>query len=187
MSAGLMNRRLRLVPVISAALLVTGLVSASARAPVVKESAVKFEAAAPAGLKINGESSGVKASEAAGKIKLTAPTTEFHTGIGLRDKHLREAIEADKHPDATLVFDKSAIKLPESGSANGTTSGALTFHGVTKTAPFNYTITKKGDAYQVHAEFSVTLTDYQVKKPCYLGVCVGDMVKIAADLTILAS
>ncbi len=51
----------------------------AATSPVVQQSAVKFEAAGPAGLKINGESSGVKATEADGKIKLTAPTTEFHT------------------------------------------------------------------------------------------------------------
>ena len=159
----------------------------AATSPVVQQSAVKFEAAGPAGLKINGESSGVKASEADGKIKLTAPTTEFHTGIGLRDKHLREAIEGDKYPAATLLVEKSAIKLPESGAASGNASGALTLHGVTKTAPFKYTITKKGDSYQVHAEFSVTLQDYEIKKPCYLGVCVGDVVKVEADLTVLGS
>ena len=157
---------------------------AGSAAPVVQESAVKFEAAGPAGLKINGESGGVKASEADGKVKLVAPTTQFHTGIGLRDKHLREAIEADKHPEAALVVDKSAIKFPESGSASGQASGSLTFHGVTHAAPFTYTITKKGAGYQVHGEFTVNLNDYQVKKPCYLGVCVGDVVKVSADLSV---
>ena len=167
------------------ALTVSG--NAGTSAPVVRESAVKFEAAGPAGLKINGESSGIRASEADGKVTLIAPTTQFRTGIGLRDKHLKEAIEADKHPDATLVIEKSAIKLPESGSSTGTATGALTLHGVTKSAPFTYTITRKGDTFQVHAELSVTLADYHIKKPCYLGVCVGDVVKVATDLTVLGS
>jgi polyisoprenoid-binding protein YceI len=182
-----MNRRFQLAQLGAALVLVTGFVRATTATPVVQESAVKFEAAGPAGLKINGESGGLRASEADGKITLVVPTTQFHTGIGLRDKHLREAIEAEKHPDATLVVDKSAIKLPEAGAASGTASGALTLHGVTRTAPFNYTITKKGDAYRVHAEFSVTLADYQIKKPCYLGVCVGDVVKVSTDLTVVGS
>jgi polyisoprenoid-binding protein YceI len=180
-----MNNRNYFVPAATMTVLaLSGLCHAGSAAPVVQTSAVKFEAAGPAGLKINGEESGVKASEADGKLKLVAPTTQFQTGIGLRDKHLKEAIEADKHPEATLIVDKSAIKFPDSGSASGTASGSLTFHGVTRSAPFTYTITKKGAGYQVHGEFSVNLNDYQVKKPCYLGVCVGDTVKISADLTV---
>lgn len=153
----------------------------------VGESAVKFEASGPAGLKINGEASGIQASEADGKLKFTAPTTQFHTGIGLRDKHLREAIESEKHPATTLTVDKSAIKIPEAGSASGKATGSLTLHGVTRPTPFSYTVTKKGDAYQVHGELSVNILEHQIKKPCYLGVCVGEVVKVSVDLTVHGS
>jgi polyisoprenoid-binding protein YceI len=153
----------------------------------VGESTVKFEASGPAGLKINGESTGIRVSEADGKVKLIAPTTQFHTGIGLRDKHLREAIEADKHPDTTLVVDKSAIKLPEGGTSSGKATGTLTLHGVARPTTFSYTITKKGDAYQVHGDLSVNIIEHQIKKPCYLGVCVGEVIKVTADLTVHGS
>ena len=183
-----MKNRMYVVSAVTMVLMsTTAFVAAAGSSPVVQESAVKFEAAGPAGLKINGESGGVKASESDGKVKLVAPTTQFHTGIGLRDKHLREAIEAEKHPEAVLVVDRTAIKFPDSGAASGSASGAFTFHGVTKTAPFTYTITKKGAGYQVHGEFTVNLNDYQVKKPCYLGVCVGDVVKVSADLSVAGS
>ena len=162
-----------------------GAAVAGAAAPVVQASTLKFEAVGPAGLKINGESGGLRASEVDGKVTLTAPMTDFHTGIGLRDKHLRNALEAEKHKDATLVVDRSAIKLPQAGgSASGAASGSLTLHGVTKPAKFTYTITKSGEGYKVHAEFQVNIQDYQIKKPCYLGVCVEDVVKIAADMTV---
>src|SRR5262245_57585107 len=177
----------RLVPSYLAIALISasGLVFAGAGAPVVQSSTVKFEAVGPAGLKINGESGGLRASEADGKVKLTAPMTEFHTGIGLRDKHLRNALEADKHKDAVLVIDRSSIKLPQGGAtSSGNASGDLTLHGVTKPAKFSYTITKSGDGYKVHADFQVNIIDYQIKKPCYLGVCVEDVVKVAADVTI---
>lgn len=183
-----MNNRPFFVPAATLTLVaLSGLCHAGSAAPVVQKSAVKFEAAGPAGLKINGEESGLKATEADGKLKLVAPTTQFHTGIGLRDQHLKDAIEADKHPDATLIVDKSAIKFPDSGAASGTASGELNFHGVKRPATFKYTITKAGAGYDVHGEFSVTLGDYQVKKPCYLGVCVGDVVKVSADFSVAGS
>jgi len=111
--------------------------------------------------------------------------TEFRTGIGLRDRHLREHLEADKHREATLVVDRSSIKMPEgSGATTGSAVGALTLHGVTKPAKFSYKITKSGDEYRVHGDLDVNILDYQIKKPCYLGVCVGDVVKVAADFAV---
>src|SRR5262245_1539807 len=93
-------------------------VSASAGLTSSGESNVKFEAQGPAGMKINGVSSGVRATEGDGKVKIVAPTTEFHTGIGLRDKHLKDYLESEKHPQATLVVDRSKIALPSGAAAD---------------------------------------------------------------------
>jgi polyisoprenoid-binding protein YceI len=164
--------------------IVSGVVSAAAALHTVGTSSVKFEAVGPAGLKINGESAGVKTVDEAGKVKITAPTTGFHTGIGLRDKHLREYLESEKHSEAVLVVDRSKITLPASGKADGTVMGTLTLHGVTKPAKVTYHIVRDASDYRVEGETEVNILDYQIKKPCYLGVCVGDVVKIRADFTV---
>lgn len=158
--------------------------SASAALSSAGESTVKFEAQGPAGMKINGVSGGIHAIEADGKIKIVAPTTEFRTGIGLRDKHTREYLEAEAHPQATLVIDRAKIALPAGSPSTGTLTGDLTLHGVTHPAAVSYRIAKAGADYQVHGTLDVKIADYKIKKPCYLGVCVGDDVKIVADFGV---
>jgi polyisoprenoid-binding protein YceI len=150
----------------------------------VGDSSVKFEAIGPAGLKINGISSGLRTMEQDGKVTITAPTTDFHTGIGLRDKHLRDHLESDKHAKATLVVDRSKITLPGSGKAEGVLTGALTLHGVTKPAKVSYRIVRNGADYRVEGDVELNILDYQIKKPCYLGVCVADVVKVTAEFTV---
>src|ERR1041384_2804930 len=158
--------------------------SASAALSSTGESTLKFEADGPAGMKIPGTSGGVRATEADGKIKIVAPTTGFHTGIGLRDKHLREYLESEKHPEATLVLDRTKITLPAGAPAAGTTTADLTLHGVTHSAVVTYRIAKSGADYQVHGSVALRIGDFKIKKPCYLGVCVGDDVKVLADFVV---
>jgi len=54
-------------------------------------------------------------------------------------------------------------------------------------AQYTVQITKSGDEYRVHGDLDVNILDYQIKKPCYLGVCVGDVIKVTADLTVHGS
>jgi len=168
----------------SAIAAMTSVVTASAGLSSTGESNVKFEAQGPAGMKISGTSGGVRATEADGKIKIVAPTTGFRTGIGLRDKHLKEYLESEKHPEAVLVVDRTKITLPSGGDATGTVAADLTIHGVTHPARVSYKIAKSGAGYQVQGNFDVNINDFKIKKPCYLGVCVGDEVKVFADFTV---
>jgi polyisoprenoid-binding protein YceI len=160
------------------------LVSASTPLTAVGDTNVKFEAIGPGGLKINGASGGIKVSEQDGKVKIIAPTTQFQTGIGLRDRHLRDHLEAEKHPEATLVVERSAVKLPDSGTSSGVVTGQFTLHGVTKPAKVAYHVTRKGDDYAVQGDFTVDIQEFQIKKPCYLGVCVQNEVKVSAEFTV---
>src|SRR5262245_6407467 len=116
----------RIVVLGFAACAVTPVVNASAGLSSKGESSVKFEAQGPAGMKISGVSSGIRATEGDGKIKIVAPATGFRTGIDLRDKHLRDYLESEKHPEGVLVVDRSKISLPTGGSASGTVTADLT-------------------------------------------------------------
>jgi polyisoprenoid-binding protein YceI len=167
-----------------AACVSTSVVSASAGLSSTGESTVKFEAQGPAGMKINGASGGVRATESDGKIRIVAPTTSFRTGIDLRDKHLRDYLESDKHPQATLTVDRSKIALPGGGPATGKIAAELTLHGVTRRADVAYRISGSGKTYKVHGDIDIRIADFGIKKPCYLGVCVGDAVKISADFDV---
>lgn len=174
--------------VIVATTLVTTLALHAARAEkfgTVSDSTVTFVAVGPAGLRINGSTSGIRAIEKDGKMTLTVPTTTFETGIGLRDKHLRKYLESDKHPTADMVIDESKIPLPEgSAPVTGNITVPLTLHGTTAPALVHYELQRQGSVYVVHGDFEVNIHKFNIEKPCYLGVCVGDTVRIAAKFTI---
>jgi hypothetical protein len=50
--------------------------------------------------------------------------------------------------------------------------------------PVKYRITGSASGYQVHGDVAVNISEFGIKKPCYLGVCVGDAVKISADFSV---
>ena len=70
---------------------------------------VRFQAVGPAGLTIDGEGTGLTVNEEGGKVKMVAALTGLKTGMALRDKHLKNYLHVDKHPQATLVVDRGPI------------------------------------------------------------------------------
>jgi len=66
------------------------------------ESSVTVLAHGPAGLRIEGRSSDVSLEEDASVLTFRVPIAPIETGIGLRDRHLRETLEAEKFPAAIL-------------------------------------------------------------------------------------
>lgn len=152
---------------------------ASAALSGVGDSKVQFEAVGPGGLKIEGEGTGVSASEAAGTLKITAPLTGLKTGISLRDEHLQKAINSGKHPNATLEVARSALKFPEDKkTVQASSTGKFTLNGTTKDVKFSYKVERTGSDYHVQGLTTVDITQFNLEKPCYLGVCVDKDVKV---------
>lgn len=114
--------------------------------------------------------------------ELTADLNLFKTGIELRDEHMKEKyLETGKFPHATLKVE--AQKINPAITDKQQLQGTLTLHGVTK--PVTITIeVKKQDAakYQVQSSFKITLSDYGIDVPKYLGVTVAEDVTIEARL-----
>lgn len=123
---------------------------------------------------------------------VTVDVPSFDTGIPLRNDHMRGMIEADKYPKAT--FKVKALKAPKlvaNNAVEGTVTGDLTFHGVTKTitapvslvylpeADKNY---RPGDWVAVSTNFKIKLSDYAVNLPAgVLGMKVADELAIQLD------
>ena len=140
---------------------------------------VAFQAVGPAGLKIKGSSNSLAVKESEGRLVFVAGMGHFETGIGLRDRHLRNYLDVKSYPTATLTVARSSLKLPEDGkSTRGNATGQLTLHGVKKPFPFSYLIERTGAAYAAQGLGSVDIRDHEIEVPCYLGVCVEPVVKL---------
>jgi len=143
------------------------------------DSTSEFLAVGPGGLKIEGKGTGVSVAEAGGNLTVTAAVNGLKTGMSLRDDHLKKAINADKHPNATLTVARSQLQVPADGqSATATTKGKFTLNGVTKELDFDYKVSRTGSDYHVQGKTQFDLTQFALEQPCYLGVCVDKTIKV---------
>jgi polyisoprenoid-binding protein YceI len=125
--------------------------------------------------------SGANITESHFKLSLL----QLDTGIGLRNKHLRENyLHTEKFPDATLII-TSVADLPAqmAGTAPGKSAfvGDLELHGVKKT-PMESVYQIKGK--HVTAEFTVDVPDYGIERPSFMGVKIVDKVFITVEFEI---
>lgn len=171
-----------------AALLLAGVTlawSAQAALSSIGASEVQFRAVGPAGLTIEGKGSKLTASETDGSLTIVVPLSDVQTGIALRDDHLKKALKVGQHPQATLVVPRSQLSFPEDNQEKeGTATGQLTLHGVTKPKKFSYKVKRTGSDYHVQGRFDVDITEHNMEIPCYLGVCVDKEVKVKAKFKL---
>lgn len=123
---------------------------------------------------------------------VTIDVSSFDTGIALRNEHMRGMIEADKYPTATFKLKSlKAPKLAAQEPVDGTVTGEMTFHGVTRTVTAPVTLTylpeqdknyRPGDWVSVSTAFKLKLSDYGIKLPApVLGVKVADELSVQVD------
>jgi polyisoprenoid-binding protein YceI len=179
------NRHLIRPTFLSAALVLTCAFAAHAAFSSVGESSSGFRAVGPGGLKIDGTGSGIKVTEAGGTLTITAPVNNLKTGMSLRDDHLKKAINADKHPTASLAVPRSSLQVPEDGKAvTSSATGKFTLNGVTKDVKFDYKVNRTGSDYHVQGKTQIDITTFKIEKPCYLGVCVEKDIQVKVQFKL---
>jgi polyisoprenoid-binding protein YceI len=165
-----------LVAVLGLSLAVTGMAGADGTS---QPGRASFSATATGGLKIDGKTAALASSWDGDTVVVTLPLGSLETGIGLRDKHLRNQIESDKFPLAELRVPLSALQLPAPGaSASGSAQAPLSFHGQVKPVSFTWQA-KRGDGFEVTGALQLDYRDYGVAVPSYLGITVKPMVDVA--------
>lgn len=111
------------------------------------------------------------------------------TGIGLRNDHLRnEYLEVDKGDG----FDKAVLSDIRLGDVDwerfqGKTAftGTILLHGIRKAIQGEARIRKEGSSMRVEAGFPLTIADFGIAKPQYLGIGVKN--EVVAKVTLVLS
>jgi len=110
------------------------------------------------------------------------------TGIGLRNEHLRGTyLEVTRGPGfetATLSDIDVRGVTPDAPEGRGSFTAALTVHGVTKPVTGAIDVRRSGAGLHVTAAFPVTLADYSIRRPRYLGVGVKDTVTVQVTFAV---
>jgi YceI-like domain len=123
---------------------------------------------------------GSKPLSLAGEISLDLQAIE--TGISLRDRHLRENyLEVAKGPG----FDKAVLSQVVLADADGAGfrgatgfDGTLLLHGVRRPVSGKALIRTAGSGVHVDADFVLTLTDFGIEPPQYMGVGVSSKLAV---------
>jgi polyisoprenoid-binding protein YceI len=150
---------------------------------------VTFQAAGPAGMKIEGTTTDLTAAEQDGNLVITVPLANLSTGIGLRDKHMKEKyLETGKYPTAVLTVPRSALKVPPNGEqVEADAQGTLQLHGQSKPVSVHYQTKSDGGGLSARGSFHVNMKDFGIEVPSYLGVTVKPDVDVSASFRAAGS
>src|SRR5262245_33307460 len=149
----------------------------------------------PSALQIHGKGAGPDGSltvtDRSVHGSLAVDLTSLQTGIGLRDRHLKEQyLQVDRYPQARLTLTRLDVgNVPEGpafGAATVPFEGTLLLHGVEKPVSGQARVSRKDARITASAEFSIKLKDFGIDVPKYMGITVGEKVDVktsfAADL-----
>src|SRR5258708_14123601 len=139
-----------------------------------REGDVTVLAHGPAGLRIVGTCKDVSHEDAPSALLFKVALAPIDTGIGLRNRHLRESLEVDKFPDATLRVMRADLKFPKEGSpVESQVTGELTLHGRSRPVPVHYPAEQRpGGPPRLARSLELDMRDFQIVPPSYLGVAV---------------
>lgn len=124
----------------------------------------------------------VKFAKGGAQLMVRIPIASFDSDNSNRDAHMKEAVEAAKHPNVELKAIADGVSPGTNGKA--VLKGKLTFHGITNDVEVPVDVAWSGKSARVTGKFSISLEAYKVERPSLLFVKVEDKLDLDVDLTI---
>lgn len=118
------------------------------------------------------------------EIYFEVPLDSIDTGVGLRNKHMREKyLETEKYPKAIFEGRISSwtADRTDSNKFRVSSEGTLSIHGVEKTIFVSGTFTKEENHYRVQYFFPLNIKDFNIKKPRFLLVSMDQNIHLKLD------
>jgi polyisoprenoid-binding protein YceI len=146
----------------------------------------------PSALTIHGKGDGLEGRLAvdgtAVSGTLTFDLSGLTTGIGLRDRHMKEKyLEVARHPRAALALEGVSLAPLPAGERFDPVrvpwQGMLTLHGVTQRVSGEARIERAGKAVKTVAEFPVDISAFGIEVPSYMGITVAEKVQVKVSFS----
>lgn len=107
------------------------------------------------------------------------------TGIGLRNRHMRENyLHTDKYPytnyKGKIIYTEKVSDTEQKVTVDGT----MSIHGKTKPLKINGNLFKTENGYKIKAYFEVKLTDYNIEVPKLMFMKISETMKLVLDFNI---
>lgn len=125
------------------------------------------------------------ATLAGSKVYFEVELNGLDTGIGLRNRHMREIyLQTDKFPYAHYTGEIVKVDTAANGAFNVTTSGRLLIHGKEQPVTINVLVSPQGNHYRVQSNFAVKLSDYDIEVPTLMFLKISETIQLELDFTV---
>ena len=127
---------------------------------------------------------GGKPFEREGQVYFEVDVRSLDTGIGKRDRDMRDVLGAKKWPMATYKARVVGVAADTAGAGfRVRTKGAFSLHGVERELEIDGLVRREGEALIATSEFTVRLTDHQIEAPSLAAfVKVSDEVAVRVEI-----
>jgi polyisoprenoid-binding protein YceI len=118
------------------------------------------------------------------EIYFEVDLASIDTGIGLRNRHMRENyLEVEKYPYASFSG-RIAGAQTGAGAARVTAVGIFTVHGVSKQREIACRVTERGGGYRADCAFMVELSEHAIEVPSVMFVRVANQIEVRVEFTV---
>lgn len=153
-----------------------------------KSGSIEFQAKGhPSALRIIGKGTGPQGSFAVVQKSVTGSAsfdlTSLDTGIGMRDKHMKEKyLQVDKFPIAKLTIKKMILPtepgIGKLSAENIPFEGTLSLHGIEKPITGTAKVESDSQKLKIGAIFALNVTDYGIEIPSFAGITIESAVNV---------
>lgn len=148
-------------------------------------STVTFEATGSMGMRFVGTTHDLTVADNGTLLTVTVPFTHLTTGMDLRDRHMRDHLDAAHHGSAQLVVPLALLHVPATGVSNGTARGTLRIKGTPQPVDFHYRAERLANGQvRVHGTARIDHTKWGIEVPSYLGVTLHKEIDLVADFAL---
>ena len=107
------------------------------------------------------------------------------TGIGLRNRHMRENyLETEKYPYARYRGKIARVKSSPSGGFVIVSEGDFEVHGVTRAVTIFGEVTGDGNVYHVVSKFNIKLPDSKIDVPSLMFLKINEIIKLELEFNL---
>jgi polyisoprenoid-binding protein YceI len=152
-----------------------------------KPAATVFDATGTGGFRFQGKTDEMQVTETDTTISVVVPLEKLDTGIAVRDKHTKKALETDKFKEAKLEVKRSALKVPKGPGEviDAEAKGMFFLHGKQKEVTFKY----KGSCNaqnmcDVEGGTVVNTEDFGIEIPSYMGITVKPNITVKTSFQL---
>lgn len=128
---------------------------------------------------------GPRAGSGATELHLEVDLASLETGIGLRDRHMRDRyLEVSRYPFA--VYHGRILRAePEGGDSwRVTARGELEIHGVVRPRDLTCRVEVRGQGYRARCAFEVLLSDHRIEIPKVMFLKLANEISLELDFSV---